>query len=78
MRCGIVTFSIPGISPDALKAALRAQGINVTVAVAQATRLDMIPRGLERIVRASLHYYNSEHEIDAFVDAVSSIAREAA
>ena len=78
MRCGIVTFSIPGVAADTIKVELRAQGINVTVAIAQATRLDMIPRGLERIVRASLHYYNSENEIEVFVDAVSRIARKAA
>lgn len=77
-RCGIVTFSVPGVSADAIKASLAAQGINVTVAVAQATRLDMIPRGLDRIVRASLHYYNSEDEIATFVDAVAGIAKAAA
>lgn len=77
-RCGIVTFSVPGVAADMIKAQLRAQGINVTVAVAQATRLDMIPRGLDRIVRASLHYYNAEDEIETFTDAVARIAREAA
>lgn len=78
VRCGIVTFSIPGVCADAIKAELRKRGINVTIALAQATRLDMIPRGLDRIVRASLHYYNSEDEIDICVDAVSRIARAAA
>lgn len=77
-RCGIVTFSVPAIAADTIKARLRERGINVTVAAAQATRLDMIPRGLDRIVRASLHYYNTEDEIGVFVEAVSRIAREAA
>ncbi len=77
-RCGIVTFSVPGIAADTIKARLRERGINVTVAVAQATRLDMIPRGLDRIVRASLHYYNTDEEIGIFTEAVSRIAREAA
>ncbi len=78
VRCGIVTFSLPGIGADRVKAELAAQGINVTVAVAEATRLDMLPRGLDRIVRASIHYYNAEEEIEIFTNAVARIAREAA
>jgi selenocysteine lyase/cysteine desulfurase len=77
-RCGIVTFSVPGLSADTIKARLRERDINVTVAVAEATRLDMIPRGLDRIVRASLHYYNSEDEIGIFTETVARIAHEAA
>ena len=77
-RCGIVTFTLPGIAADAVKAALRGQAINVTVSMAESTRLDMIPRGLHRIVRASLHYYNSEEEIEAFTQAIARLAREKA
>ena len=77
-RCGIVTFSLPGIAADRIKAELAAKGINVTVSMAEATRLDMLPRGLDRIVRASVHYYNSEIEVAIFTDAVARIRREAA
>jgi selenocysteine lyase/cysteine desulfurase len=77
-RCGIVTFSVAGTGADAVKAALRAQGINVTVSTAAATRLDMVPRGLDRIIRASVHVYNDEEEIARFAAAVARLARAAA
>lgn len=77
-RCGIVTFSIAGLPAQAGRAALGAQGMNVTVSTAAATRLDMVPRGLSEILRASVHYYNDDDEIDRFAQAVARLARAAA
>ena len=64
VRCGIVSFTIDGVDPAAAQAALRAQGINVSVAVQPHTLLDMSARRLERMLRASVHYYNTEDELD--------------
>jgi selenocysteine lyase/cysteine desulfurase len=77
-RCGIVTFTLPGLGADRVKMELASRGINVTVSLGQSTRLEMQPRGLDKVVRASLHYYNSDDEIDFCTDAVARIAREAA
>ena len=66
--CAIVTFDSAGHSPDALKAALRERGINVSVTTRSSTRLDMEARGLEAMVRASVHYYNLEAEVDRFCE----------
>ncbi len=65
-RCGIVTFTAEGRDPAHLKAALAARHINVTVATAAGALLDMQARGLTRLVRASVHYYNSEAELERF------------
>jgi selenocysteine lyase/cysteine desulfurase len=65
-RCGIVTFEAQGRAPDAIRDALRERAINVTVTPLSATRLDMEARGLEAMVRASVHYYNTEDEIERF------------
>jgi selenocysteine lyase/cysteine desulfurase len=63
------------IPAEEVQESLARGGINTTVAVQEATRLDMAPRGLNQIVRASVHYYNTEAEIDAFTTAVRAIAR---
>lgn len=77
-QCGIVTFSVTGLSADEIKKELRAQAMNVTVSTREATLIDMTARGLERIVRASVHYYNTEEEIDRFVGSLAQISRLAA
>jgi cysteine desulfurase/selenocysteine lyase len=69
-RCGIVTFTVAGLDPVALKAGLAAVGMNVSVALQQATRYDLEARRIGSMLRASVHYYNSEDEVDRFVDAV--------
>ncbi|HEY2404205.1 MAG TPA: aminotransferase class V-fold PLP-dependent enzyme, partial [Steroidobacteraceae bacterium] len=66
-RCGIVTFTVEGQSPAAVKAQLREQRINVSVSEAASTLFDMKARGLPALIRASLHYYNTTDEIDALI-----------
>ncbi len=71
VRCAIVSFSAEGVEPASAQAAL-AQGINVSVAVRPHTLLDMSARGLKRMLRASVHYYDTEDELDR---ACAAIAR---
>ena len=66
VQCGIVTFTIEGLEPEEIKKKLADQNINVTVSVVESTRLDMEARGLISMVRASVHYFNSEEEIGRF------------
>lgn len=72
--CGIVSFTVAGRPPVDIKRALTARGINVSVSTAEGTRLDMAARGLDAVVRASVHYYNSEAEVDRFAAAISDLA----
>jgi selenocysteine lyase/cysteine desulfurase len=71
---GIVTFTIDGRDLLDIKAALAAQAINVTVSRTPSTRLDMEDRGLSQVVRASVHYYNSEDEVSRFCAAIQAQA----
>jgi cysteine desulfurase / selenocysteine lyase len=71
-RCGIVTFTLDGAPADAVKARLSALSINVNVSRPPSTLLDMTARGLGELVRASVHYYNTEEEIDRLCAALVS------
>jgi cysteine desulfurase / selenocysteine lyase len=74
VRCGIVTFSVAGVSADDVRADLARRGINVYVSAPDDTRLDFERRGLGRIVRASVHYFNTDDELAALCDAVEALA----
>lgn len=64
--CAIVTFDLAHRDPTGVRDALRLRGINVSVTTTTSTRLDMEARGLVAMVRASVHYYNTEAEVDRF------------
>ena len=53
-RCGIVSFTVDGRDPEAIRAELGENKINVSVSPANFTLLDMANRGLDAGVRAGL------------------------
>ncbi len=70
-KCGIVTFTIDGCSSQDIHNKLAGQKMNVSISSTTSTRLDMDSRGLASVVRASVHYYNTEEEIERFCNFVS-------
>ena len=66
----IVTFAVAGKEHVALKQQLRDQGINVSVSTQFSSRLDLKGRGLKDVMRASVHVYNTDEELDRFVAAL--------
>jgi len=73
-KCGIVTFTTP-LDATEVRDSLRAEAINVEVSSRASTLLDMDDRGLSEVVRASVHYFNTEREVDHFCDALSALLR---
>ncbi|HEX5405767.1 MAG TPA: aminotransferase class V-fold PLP-dependent enzyme [Pseudonocardiaceae bacterium] len=74
-RCGIVTFTVDGLSPAQVRDTLRGRGVVVTVSPAATSLLDMSARGLtDGVVRASPHYFATEADIDRFVGEVARLS----
>jgi len=72
VRCGIVTFTVDGVGAEELKERLARERINVTVSPRSATLLDSEERGLPDLIRASVHYYNTDEELDRLVRVTAS------
>ena len=75
VKSGIVTFTVESMDADTVREALLAQRMNTSIARVQFARLDMGARGLTAMVRASVHYYNTDDEVDRFARAVAALAR---
>lgn len=73
VKGAIVTFAVDGMDHTDLKAKLRAQAINVSVSTQFSSRLDLKGRGLRDVMRASVHVYNTEDELDRFVAALTGL-----
>lgn len=72
-KCGIVTFSCKGKSVEEIQQHLAKMKINVSISLQEYARLDMAKRNLPALVRASVHYYNTEDEIETFCSAIKLI-----
>jgi cysteine desulfurase / selenocysteine lyase len=70
----IVTFAVLGRSAADVRTALAAQRVNVSVTDASAARLDLDPRGIDELVRASVHYYNTDEELERLVECTAELA----
>jgi len=74
-RCGIVSLTVDEYEAPEVRARLAAHQprINVSTSSINSARLDFPMRGLTQTVRASVHYYNTEAELDAFVTAIERV-----
>ena len=72
--CGIVTFTVEGKPARDIVAALRQRRINCHTSAPCSTLLDARKRRLPDLVRASVHYYNTEEEVARFAAAVAALA----
>ncbi|MFC4910278.1 aminotransferase class V-fold PLP-dependent enzyme [Actinomadura gamaensis] len=68
LRAGIVTFTVDGRTPAEIVKAARARDVNVNVSEPRGHGYD--PDAEEAVVRASVHYYNDEEEIERLLSVL--------
>ena len=69
-KCAIVTFRKDGESAPDLVKRLRQQNVNLSTSSVFSAQLDFARRGLDNLARASVHYFNTEAEIERFCKLV--------
>ena len=70
MQCAIVTIAVEGLDAVDLVKFMRARDINVVSSHREFAVLDFCDKKVETAVRLSPHYYNTEQEIAAAVEAI--------
>jgi selenocysteine lyase/cysteine desulfurase len=74
----IVTFDVGGVVAPVVVEALSRRSVRVVSVPATHGQWDLGARGLDAVVRASLHVYNDDSDIAALADAVAAVAADAA
>jgi cysteine desulfurase/selenocysteine lyase len=74
VKCGIVTFEVGGRNALEVRELLSERAINVSISTLLSAPIDMHERGIDSLVRASVHAFNTEEEIDEFVAAIRLIS----
>ncbi|MGI9318086.1 MAG: aminotransferase class V-fold PLP-dependent enzyme, partial [bacterium] len=73
LKGGIVMFSVEGRSPVEVREFLHQHQINVWASSGPGSLVDFQQRGIDCLVRASLHYFNTEQEIDKMAGLLESL-----
>ena len=73
MLCSISSLHQEGLSAEAVQVWLSSRGVNVSVSAITSNRTLYEAAGLQAVVRASVHVYNTEEEIQMLVNAVASM-----
>ncbi len=73
VQCGIVTFIAAQANPQTIKAHFASHRINVSTSKGSGSLVSFQDRDLTEVVRASVHYYNTEEEVDFVVDTLRQL-----
>ena len=74
VQSGIVTFTVDEVASADMTAVLRAGGVNTSTPHRTAAQLDLGARGINDVVRAGVHYFNSDNELDRLIEIVQAAA----
>ncbi|MFJ5921266.1 aminotransferase class V-fold PLP-dependent enzyme [Kitasatospora sp. NPDC092948] len=73
VRSGIVTFTKEGCDAQHLVDGLRAAGVTASVSRPSGARFDLRTQKPSEVVRASVHYYNTDAELGRLIDGVAKL-----
>ena len=73
-KCGIVTFSVAGVEATDVRDQLSGAKVNTSVSHRTSYQYDQEVRHLPDLVRASVHYYNTEDELRTLTGTVERLA----
>lgn len=73
-QCGIVTFDVGGRQPADVQAYLSERSINVSTPGIATAQLELTPLGRDAVVRAGVHYFNTEDEVARLCQVVADFA----
>lgn len=68
-----MTFTVDGVDPHLIRSELDAENISVWSSGAPLARIDLDGRGIDAVVRASVHYLNTHEELDRTLESVERI-----
>ncbi len=71
--CAIVTITVAGWRPEALKAELERRSVSSSVSLRDYALRDFLAKDVDGCLRLSPHYYNTEAEVEFVVAAVAEI-----
>ncbi len=74
-KSAIVTFNVDGFDAPKVVSLLSEQRLHLSAPEATATQFDLGTRGIDAVVRAGVHYFQNEDEVDRLAQAVRAIAR---
>lgn len=72
-KSGIATFTVEGQEATIIHEKLAEKGINTSVSPRNYAIMDFDARGLDALIRASVHYYNTEDELENFCAVLNDL-----
>ena len=72
-QCAITSFYVDGHAAADIVDRLRKNHINTSLSEPKSTLLDANKNKLPNLVRASIHYFNDENEIDSFIEVLNTL-----
>ena len=69
-KSGIISFLVADMPPDDVARTMAAAGINISTSSASSTMQDMHCRGIIKMNRIGVHYYNTIEEIKYFINTL--------